>query len=493
MGHLLSTISLNIKYGTNIDDIVSSVTINASNQSTININSGTVNTSSSVTNVTMALLGKATEGYEKTYSCILPAQTLNGKAITFHFTDGTSKTMELSWTLSKNSRLTINTSIIGSKEISITGVNITPWVSVSIANGQVNKIIPSYKTGDVITYLKNRETNPVTIVVIPEGFTASQLTYNGLFEQKARAAMDFLFNVEPYKTYKKYFNVYFIAAISNEQGADSIATTGYPAHLHDTYFDAEWEWDGHYSMKANSTTIFNFVTQYCPDIVKGNTDINKVAVFMIINDARYGGMTWTWSTGKSYAMCPLTKGNLTWSGKQPSVTGYSRGDWRNTLVHEGGGHCFGKLGDEYYGTSTYTGKTISSQSWLVPMGLNLTADTTSTSTTFRWKYMIGTGTGKFPKEGLYEGGGGSYSKGIWRPEIISCMIDNRKYYNAWSRYLIANRIVAMAGETLSYEQFLAKDVNYDEILDGSGSSTSIFTRANNEKIYPPLPSPVLIE
>ena len=353
-----------------------------------------------------------------------------------------------------------------------------------------------YKTGDVITYLKNRTTNPVTIVVIPEGFTQSQLTYEGLFEQKARAAMDFFFNVEPYKTYKNYFNVYFIAAVSNEQGADSIASTGHAAHLHDTYFDAGWEWDGNYSMKANSTTVMNFVSQYCPDIVNGNTTLENVAIFMIINDARYGGITYTWSDGKSFAMCPLTAGTLRWAGKTPSVTGYSNGDWRNTLVHEGGGHCFGKLDDEYWydNTKTYTSKVISTHYWSTPFGLNVTADTTSTSTTFYWKHMIGTGTGKFPKEGLYEGGGGSYAKGIWRPEIISCMIDNRRYFNAWSRYLIAKRILSLAGETISYNAFLSKDVNYDEILDASQNSSirqDAFSRSD-AKIYPPLPHPIMM-
>jgi len=495
MSHLFSVVTINIKYGTSIGDIVAGASTTALNQATVNLYNGNMVTIGNSTAITMAKLASAPSGYSKSYSCIVPVQSLSGNNLMLTFSDGTTKSFEFKQTLEKNMHYSVNISVIGNKEIVVNSISVAAWdESVTVTGGIVSKV-SNYNTGDVITYMKNRETNPVTIVVIPEGFTQSQLSYGGLFEQKARAAMDFFFSVEPYKSYKDYFNVYFLAAVSNEQGADSLATdAAHPAHLHDTYFGAGWEWDGHYTMTADADKIFSFVTQYCPDIVKGKTTVDNVAILMIINDARYGGITWTYSSGRAFAMCPLTAGSLRWAGKDPATTGYSTGDWRNTLIHEGGGHCFGKLLDEYYGTATYTSTTISGHSWTVPFGLNITADISATSTTYFWKDMIGTGIGKFSKEGAWEGGYASYAKGVWRPENISIMIDNRRYFNAWSRYLIAKRIVHdLGGGSFTYNDFLAKDVNYDEILDNSSSVAheAAFTQGIGEKVYPPLPPPVM--
>jgi hypothetical protein len=503
MNHAFAVVTINVAYGTGISDILSTVKMDAVTGANINLKTGDVTTSGSAMTISLCKLDTPTSGNDKSYECIIPAQNIdNNTCLTLKYNDGTTANVALTQNIEKGKHYSVNLSVIGKQEVLVRGITISKWdAEVSLTGGTVN-YAHDYNTGDVITYMKNRTDNPVTIVVIPEGFTSKQLTYGGLFEQKATAAMDFFFNVEPYKTYKKYFNVYFIAAVSNEQGSDSIATDAtHPAHLHDTYFDSGWEWDDNYNMTANDTKIFSFVTKYCPDIVNGKTTINKVAVFMIINDGRYGGITWTYADGKAFAMCPMTAGDLTWSGKNPSVTGYSKGDWRNTLLHEGGGHCFAKLTDEYWydDSKTNTEKTISSHSWTVPMGLNVTADISDASTTYYWKFMVGTGTGKFSKEGAWEGADG-YGKGMWRPENISCMIDNRRYFNAWSRYLIVKRIRDLAGETYTtdsfYTDFLAKDVNYDEILDSSSKSVirrSAFTRTANMKLYPLLPHPILID
>jgi hypothetical protein len=496
MNHCFAVVTINVKYGTNIDDILSGLTFNAKNNAMINLSNGEVVITNYNADIIMLPLSTPSNGYSKSYSCIIPAQVIDNKTcITLKYKDGTTTNVAISQSIEKAKHYSIGLSVIGKKQVVINGISVSAWDSQATITGGSVEASTHYQTGDVITYMKNRTTNPVTIVVISEGFTDKQLTYGGLFEEKAKSAMDFFFNVEPFKTYKDYFNVYFLTAVSNEQGADSIATDAkHPAHLHDTYFDANWEWDGNYSMNANDDSVFNFVTRYCPDIKSGNTTIDKVAVIMLINDARYGGITHIYSIGRAYAMCPLTSGSLTWAGKNPATTGYSTGDWRNTLIHESGGHCFAKLADEYwYSNETYPYSSIGTQTWPVPLGLNITCDTTSTNKLFGWRSMIGTGVGKFKKEGKYEGADG-YAKGLWRPEIISCMIDNRRYYNAWSRCLIVQRILNLAGETYTYDNFLKKDVNYDEILDSSSGSVmrkKLFSTGSSIKISPPLPHPVL--
>ena len=80
--------------------------------------------------------------------------------------------------------------------------------------------------------------------------------------------------------------------------------------------------------------IFDFVSSTCPDIIENKTSIDKVPVFLLVNDSRYGGICWIWNNGLSYAIIPLTEGNLQWSGN--SSIGISTGDWKYVFVLEGG-------------------------------------------------------------------------------------------------------------------------------------------------------------
>jgi hypothetical protein len=50
-----------------------------------------------------------------------------------------------------------------------------------------------------------------------------------------------------------------------------------------------------------------------------------------------------------------------------------------------------------------------------------------------------------------------YTKGAYRSEQNSCMIDNRRYYNSQSRYLIYERILKNAGEDFNIDIFIKND------------------------------------
>ena len=57
---------------------------------------------------------------------------------------------------------------------------------------------------------------------------------------------------------------------------------------------------------------------------------------------------------------------------------------------------------------------------------------------------------------IYEGGF-MYSRGVFRSEQNSCMNNNVPYFNAISRESIVRRIKKYAGETFSFEEFVAND------------------------------------
>lgn len=487
LSHLFAMVTVNIKYAQGVGDICSGMTINGKTSAYIHLNDGTVIIRGGSSPITPAQHESAPAGYAKSFSAILPPQNFNQADFLTLKLDKGEQNVKVTKDLIGEHHYIINVTVIGEQDVVIDDIYVTDWDNKVTVNGGSIDEVTRYYTGSVIEYQKKRNEKPVTMIVLGDGFTKAELMKNGLFEQKAGEAIEFLFGVEPFKTYRDYFNIYFIAAESNQTGADNTSPGG---TMRDTYFDTGWN-DSYSDMGADENKVFSFAQKYCPDLKENKTTINDVVILLLVNDTRYGGICWSWNTGKCYVVCPLIAQPLNWSGI--AGTGTSTGDWRNVVLHEGGGHGFGKLGDEYWydDNAVYKDKTIPQHYWPVPFDKNLTADISATTTSMYWKHMIG--DSRFPRINHYEGG--MYcGKGIWRPEKTSCMIDNRRYFNAYSRQLIVERIMSLAGEKFNYDEFLAKDVNYDELQDGnkSGVIRQNFA-ASDIKIYPPLPPPVLID
>ena len=99
----------------------------------------------------------------------------------------------------------------------------------------------------------------------------------------------------------------------------------------------------------------------------------------------------------------------------------------------------------------------------------------------------------YENEDLYEGGYASYKTGVWRPEIISCMFDNRPYFNAWSRYLIMERVYSVCEETFNKSVFLAVDSGRS-IWNGPALKSGAEVASDGEaEVVPMLPSPVICD
>ncbi len=381
---------------------------------------------------------------------------------------------------------------------------------------------------DPILYMSATEgTKPVTVAVIPEGFTAEEMP---LYETLAKSGMDALFETEPYKTYQKRFNVYILKVPSLESGASITDGNGNVTTTVATYFNARWGENSYGDMRADDSTVYEFVSENCPDIIKGIHTVEEVPIVMIINDDRYGGICHVVSNGKGYGMVPYTfKGDgIMWSFPNVVSTasyplpepvdesvmneyfhwttqeeydemGLNRGDWRNTLVHEFGGHCFGRLGDEYWpnGQTSYVSGNVQGQNWPIPYAFNLSSTFYNTP----WQEDLLTRydelKGRDPlygRIGTFQGGDG-YMYGRWRSEKISCMIDNRFYFSAWQRYLIAKRIFTLSGDSgsFSFESWLSKDVTADPVRDAASGGAPGALEHRTYRAVGPLPPPILEE
>ena len=413
-----------------------------------------------------------------------------------------------------------------SKTLTLNRSHIVDFGTVDVGDSFGDSAVTQYMAGTV--------SNPADIVVLPDGFTDMQ---RESFETMAKDGIDFLFSTEPYHTYKDYFNVYFIWKASAEAGASISDGNGTIQTLRNTAFGSFWgEGENNYGdMAADEEAVYAFVSAHCPEIIRGQRTIDEVPVLMLINDNRYGGRAHSTSSGRTYCQVPYTDagGELHWSypnyvptsddptngyvyrqisnedlasigisysGTTPSSVFSNTGDWRNTLIHEFGGHSFGRLKDEYW----YGGETISvspqgdidTHSWPVPFGLNISGY----YDTVPWQSLLDAQTdlvardSRYSRIGRFQGGDVELLN-RWRSEKISCMIDNRPYFSTWQRYLIVKRILELAGEssTLTLDTFLAKDDPTDPLRDGASLSSVTTKSVGPVRIMPPLAPPELVD
>lgn len=298
----------------------------------------------------------------------------------------------------------------------------------------------AYADGDYTIYMKSTKASPATLFFTGDGYLAEHFIYGGQFDTDIDAAIEAFFAVEPYKTYREYFTVYKIAAYSNQTGITNLSTND----RRDTRFHLEWE--GGNSTGINIPDGGEYVFSLCKTI-EGITDqqLMNGAVGIIANADIYAGTCMSYSDGMSIAMIPYLR-----ESNNSSTT------FANVVSHEMGGHGFGRLDDEYQNYN----KSIpddEKQLLLVWQSVGYFRNVSvypllSESPWSNFEGVLGYG-----HVGMYEGGA-LYTRGVWRPEEISCMWDNRLYYNSPSRYFIVERIMQIAGEEFSMDKFVEKDV-----------------------------------
>lgn len=369
----------------------------------------------------------------------------------------------------------------------------------------------------VVKYMESSSGfKPVVLAVLADGFTSGQ---QQLFLSLAKGAVDKLFDTEPYKTYKDYFTVYLLPVVSNEAGASITNGSGTVTTKVDNYFGSGWGESNYMDMNADKSKIQGYLQTNLPELIRGTHTLDEISSALIINDARYGGICHMFSNGFSYAMVPYTNdgGELAWgfpgtraasesdvsagtratTSEERDAIGVNHGDWRNTLIHEFGGHGIGRLGDEYWGDTYVTSTTIDSHNWPVPFSLNVSAvydDVPWKAALLDNLSILTSIDSRYARIGRYQGGEG-YILNRWRSEVISCMIDNRQYFSTWQRILIVTRIKSLAGDSFSLNDFVNADVTRDPVRDGSSASSAarLSTHTAPLRLYPPLAPPVLHE
>ncbi len=299
-----------------------------------------------------------------------------------------------------------------------------------------------YRDGEHRVYQKSAKPTPVNLFFLGDGYVEADYVFKeGKFDKDIEEAIEAFFSIEPYKSYREYFTIYIVAGISKESG---MSVTSQNIFRNTCFGVTKTGAANTTGITCNSESVFNYVKKV-PGIT--DTDLTKTSIILLSNEDVYAGTCLMWSTGRSIGISPVCR-----RGTPTSMTYF-----HSIVMHESGGHGWGRLADEYINEQTEipADKVTELLKWQ-GFGHYLNVSSTSDMTKVSWSDFIGL-PDYSNRVGAFEGGH-YYSKGIWRSEQTSCMINNMHYYNAASRRLIVKRILEVSGEGFTFQKFLEKDI-----------------------------------
>lgn len=196
-----------------------------------------------------------------------------------------------------------------------------------------------YDEGDMLWMMRKSAGSIINMVIMGDGFTKADLKKGGVYENAMREAARHFFSIEPFNTYRNYFNVYAVFIESEEEGINDSAAPNVPRihnRLNSTIGeDGSVTWDVTLSSQriyiALSTPL-GFDLTATPE---GPVYLNQeMLTILVLNTNRYAGTTLMFDNG--YCMSACTMSTL----EAPY-------DFEGVIHHEAGGHGFGLFADEY--------------------------------------------------------------------------------------------------------------------------------------------------
>lgn len=286
-----------------------------------------------------------------------------------------------------------------------------------------------YGDGDMITLQTASKGAGVNIVLVGDCFDAKDIS-EGKYLNAIQDAHGYFFDIEPYLTYKDYFNVYGVFGMSADSGMGTVNT------IREARFGSQYTLNE--GVSPDFETIF---AAAC--LAPINSDVSTTLIIMIENSSDYSGTCYMWGDGSAVAVVPMS-------------TDPAPYDFRGRVHHDAGGHGFGKLADELIIKNSFIcgicfNEIIINQSYGFYQNVSLTGSMKEVP----WAHLIYDPQYSNTVD-IYEGAH-NHTRGVFRSEPTSCMNNNIPYYNAISREAIVKRIMDYAGEEYSFEDFKAND------------------------------------
>ena len=281
----------------------------------------------------------------------------------------------------------------------------------------------------------------IDILFVGDGYDAEDIA-KGTYRQHMEQEMEYFFAIEPYTTYKDYFNVSIAMAMSLESGVQDSPDKWRSTKFNITYSGGE-------RLAVPFDDIAGYVLQEVENSPITAENNSRSMVICVPNSDAYEGVTSVYSNGFSIAICPH------------STLDYPY-DARGLIQHEAGGHGWGRLDDEYIYHQAYIQKCgcvccshVDGVLGNHAMNFGRNVSLNGGYQQVEWKHLIFD-----PRYGdivdIYEGSH-MHARGVYRSELNSCMNNNVPYYSTWSRQLIVERTLEAAGETFDFETFVKND------------------------------------
>lgn len=358
------------------------------------------------------------------------------------------------------------------------------------------------------------------IIIMGDGFDKTHFGSAGDYDKIMRKAYNDFFSVEPYTSLKEYFNVYYINAVSSEdhdaKPLQNGATQGDASTIFSTQFTPNTT-----SITGDDNATRTYAAQAirkkggkngseCTDEDEISSRVNSSLIMVMVNVKCHAG---TCNISYNFATDYCAASSVAYTAL--STSDEMR---RWTLIHEAGGHGFGKLSDEY-GDNFITRFNITEWDYLIKLHDNAglyrnvnehwTADekadgwdddfryTYTDESNVYWSDLLDASYGYTTSEGLgiYRGGN-TYSNLFCRPTNNSVMRNqfdtDGHYFNAISRWAIWYRLMRLTNSTTaqSFKESLDDFIAFDNNL--TIEKNSALTKSCDTEGLLPLATPVLI-
>lgn len=333
------------------------------------------------------------------------------------------------------SHLSLNPANVADATLTITS-NDNPEQSVTVKLTYQEK----YLHGSLITLNKATKGKGINLIVTGDGFTEADMGKDGRWKDIMDRSLAAIFRFEPYASFREYFNVYAVTAVS--ETSEILNDT--PSN---TFYGVYYENGGNASGALNNQ---DFIIEHTP--VKGQKiDLRNVTILMVINDDKHGGVASLGSPAMGIACVWETSDN---------PINLPENMFPTLLVHEFLGHAFAKFGDEYYVEGMRIPEEevkkckLEKQAYGYHQNVEFTDDPNQFDNPY-WRQMIEM---NYPGVDVIEGGI-HYGAGVWRSSQNS-MMNNQTltpFFSPVQREIIYRKIHELAGLPYSFDEFIEWD------------------------------------
>ena len=300
------------------------------------------------------------------------------------------------------------------------------------ASTKVEQYDYQYGDGDVYTVQNHSKGQGVHLVFMGDCYDAKDIG-EGKYLTNVQEAVEHFFAIEPYNTYKDYFDVHIVFGKSEDSGIGDVNT------IREAKFGSQYSLtEGVMFDDSKCLAYAAKVYPFAPSIA---------GICLVLNSDLEEGVTCLYDNDLFISLCPMGR------NQYPN-------DFRGIVQHEVGGHGFGKLGEETINdpsliqtcTLVHYPQFIMGKALGWYDNLSLSGDMHKVP----WSHLI------FDHKysdvvDIYEGGF-YHARGVFRSEPNSCMRNKIPYYSTISRESIVRRIMKYAGKPFSFVSFKANDV-----------------------------------